>query len=90
MSGPAIRVGDPGAHAGVVTSGATTVTIAGLPAARVSDAHSEPPPAAGHGPQVIATGSATVLIEGLPAARQGDTLACGAILIATQATVVIG
>lgn len=90
MSKPAIRVGDPGAHAGTVTSGARTVTIGGLAAARVTDPHSEPPPLAAHGPQVIATGSATVFIESLQAARQGDTLGCGANLIPTQFTVQIG
>lgn len=90
MSKPAIRVGDLGAHAGAVTSGATTVTIGGLAAARIGDPHSEPPPLAAHGPQVIATGSSTVLIEGRPAARQGDTLGCGASLIPTQFTVMIG
>ena len=90
MSFPALRVGDPGAHGGTVSSGAATVTVAGLPAARLGDAHSEPPPIAAHGPQVIARGSATVFIEGQPAARQGDLLGCGAALSATQATVLIG
>ncbi|WP_043800915.1 PAAR domain-containing protein [Deinococcus gobiensis] len=90
MSFPALRVGDPGAHGGAVSAGAATVTVAGLPAARVGDPHSEPPPLAAHGPQVIARGSATVFIEGRPAAREGDLLGCGAVLSATQATVLIG
>ena len=74
----------------MVTSGATTVLIAGQPAARIGDSHSEPPPLTAHGPQVVATGAATVLIEGRPASRTGDTLACGATLTATQSTVLIG
>ncbi|EYB69278.1 hypothetical protein DEIPH_ctg009orf0018 [Deinococcus phoenicis] len=90
MAEPGIRVGDPGAHSGVVSAGASTVTLVGLPAARLGDPHSEPPPLVAHGPQVIATGSATVFIEGCPAVRQGDTLGCGAVLSATQFTVLIG
>ncbi|WP_345468272.1 PAAR domain-containing protein [Deinococcus carri] len=90
MAEPALRVGDPGAHGGTVTAGAATVTIVGVPAARLGDPHSEPPPLVAHGPQVIATGSATVFIEGRPAARQGDTLGCGAALLPTQFTVLIG
>lgn len=85
-------MGDLGAHTGAVISGASTVLIGGIPAARQGDPHSEPPPTAPtfHGPQVIATGSATVLIEGQPAARLGDMLGCGAALIPSQTSVVIG
>jgi len=86
MSQPAIRLGDPGTHGGATATGAATVLIGGLPAARVSDAHPEP----FHGPQVIATGATTVLIEGLPAARAADLVSCGAALVPTQTTVLIG
>lgn len=86
MAQAAIRVGDPGTHGGVTTTGAPTVLIGGLPAARVSDPHVEP----SHGAQVIVGGSATVLIGGLQAARAGDLVSCSAVLIATQATVLIG
>lgn len=86
MSRSAIRLSDPGTHAGVTTTGAATVLIIGLPAARTTDIHSEPY----HGPQVIVGGSVTVLIEGRPAARAGDLVSCKAQLIAGQATVLIG
>lgn len=86
MSQPAIRIGDPGTHSGVTSTGAATVLIGGQPAARTSDAH----PESLHGAQVIVGGAATVLIEGLPAARAGDLVSCGAVLVATQTTVLIG
>ena len=86
MSKPAARLSDPGTHAGVTTTGAATVLIVGLPAARLADTHAEP----FHGPQVIVGGSATVLIEGRPAARAGDKVSCAALLLPGQATVLIG
>ncbi|WP_407571467.1 PAAR domain-containing protein [Deinococcus altitudinis] len=86
MSQPAIRLGDAGTHGGVTTTGAATVLIGGLPAARIGDAHPEPV----HGPQVIVTGAATVLIEGRPAARAADLVGCSAALVPTQTTVLIG
>lgn len=89
MSQPAIRLGDPGTHGGATATGAATVLIGGIPAARVGDAHPEPPFPA-HGPQVIATGASTVLIEGMPAARAADLVSCGAALVPTQTTVLIG
>ncbi len=86
MSQPAARLSDPGTHAGVTTTGAATVLIVGLPAARTADAHPEP----FHGPQVIVGGSGTVMIEGKPAARAGDMVSCAAQLLPGQFTVLIG
>ena len=63
---------------GSIVSGAATVFINGIPAARVTDVntcskkgHSSPPPP-------VAAGSQIVFIENLPAARKGDKIACGA------------
>ncbi len=58
-----------------ILSGSPTVTIGGMPAARVTD-ETEPcdlPSCIPGGPGVIAKGSATVTINGLPAARLFDT-----------------
>jgi uncharacterized Zn-binding protein involved in type VI secretion len=86
MAQPAIRLKDPGTHGGVMTTGAATVMIGGFPAARRNDVHAEPV----HGPQTVLIGSPTVLIEGQQAARANDPVSCGAQLIATQMTVLIG
>ncbi|MDD9246424.1 type VI secretion system PAAR protein [Enterobacter soli] len=74
----------------VITAGSPTVSIDGLPAARLGDPltpHAKPlhPP---H-PRKIATGSATVFIDGLPAARTGDAIDCGGVVIGSG-TVNIG
>lgn len=90
---PAARVGDSTGHPGVITGpGATTVMIAGQPAARVGDMHScsFPPPAGPHPPTPIVQGSSTVLIGGQPAARLGDTAGCGAVIVMGAPTVLIG
>lgn len=71
-----------GAPAPIVPPGASTVLIAGLPAARMSD---------GCGVDVILMGSLTVLIGGLPAARIGDPTVGGGVVTAVGApTVMIG
>lgn len=60
-----------------ILSGSPTVTIGGMPAARVTD-ETEPcdlPACIPGGPGVIVKGSATVNINGLPAARLFDTTA---------------
>ncbi len=60
-----------------ILSGSPTVTIGGMPAARVTD-ETEPcdiPACVPGGPGVIVKGSATVTINGLPAARLFDTTA---------------
>ena len=66
---PIPHVGGP-----IVGSGAPTVLIAGLPAARVGDMLVCVGP-----PDSIITGSATVMICGMPAARIGDKTAHGGI-----------
>jgi uncharacterized Zn-binding protein involved in type VI secretion len=43
-----------------------------------------------HGPNPIVGGSATVFVESARQARHGDPTACGALLIATQSTVMVG
>ncbi|MDZ3992510.1 PAAR domain-containing protein [Pseudomonas sp. Teo4] len=58
---------------GVVTSGASSASVNGIPIARVGDSIS-----CG---AVIETGSAITLIEGRAAAREGDTTSHGGTLI---------
>jgi uncharacterized Zn-binding protein involved in type VI secretion len=65
--------------------GASTVMIAGVPAARVGDSCVCVGP-----PDTIAMGSATVMIGGAPAARMGDTTAHGGSIVAGSPTVLIG
>lgn len=65
-----------------ITSGSSTVTFDGIPAARMGDPlapHSKPkhPP---HG-RTIAAGSGKVMIDGKPAARAGDAVSCGGVLL---------
>jgi uncharacterized Zn-binding protein involved in type VI secretion len=84
----AVRQGDASSHGGTVLSGASKVTIAGAPAARVGDSHSCP--LRGHGTRPIASGSGKVTIQGARAARTGDVTGCGASLIAGQSKVSIG
>lgn len=78
MKQPAARLTDTTAHGGVITTGAATVRIGGLSAARLNDLHTCPM-VTGVVPHVggpIAMGNTTVLIEGLPAARVGDAVIC--------------
>ncbi|OXE98510.1 type VI secretion protein [Flavobacterium piscis] len=77
---PIPHVGGP-----IVGPGASTVLIAGLPAARVGDmlVCVEPPDS-------IITGSATVMICGIPAARIGDKTAHGGTIIIGAFNVIIG
>lgn len=66
----------------IIPPGATTVLIAGLPAARMGDTC---------GADAIIKGSATVLIGGLPAARIADPTVAGGIVMPPGAlTVLIG
>jgi uncharacterized Zn-binding protein involved in type VI secretion len=69
----------------IVSPGAPTVLIGGLPAARVGDIVTCVGP-----PDSIAQGSATVLIGGQPAARMGDETAHGGVIILGDFTVLIG
>lgn len=77
---PIPHVGGP-----VVGPGASTVLIAGLPAARVTDTLVCVGP-----PDVIANGSSSVLIEGLPAAYLGSQTEHGGSIVMGNPTVLIG
>jgi len=77
---PIPHVGGP-----IVGPGASTVLIAGLPAARVGDMLVCVGP-----PDSIITGSATVMICGIPAARIGDKTAHGGTIIIGAFNVIIG
>lgn len=70
---------------GPVTSGAPTVLIGFMPAARVSDVLVCVGP-----PDVITKGSLTVKIVGMPAARIGDMTAHGGVITVGCPTVIIG
>jgi uncharacterized Zn-binding protein involved in type VI secretion len=77
-----IVVGDAHSHGGQVVSGAPNSRIAGKAIARLGDAAV----CAIHGPTVIAEASGRATYDGKPAAMDGDHLACGARLIASQST----
>ena len=97
MGSPAARITDmhvcpminPGGvpHVGgpILPSGAPTVLIAGMPAARVGDTCTCVGP-----PDTIASGSGTVMIGGMPAARMGDSTAHGGTIVVGAPTVLIG
>ena len=90
---PAARVGDQTGHPGVAAGpGATTVLIAGMPAAIVGDTHvcMMPPTAGPHPPAPFLDGSTTVLIGGRPALRMTDQSSCGAPIVTGAETVIIG
>ncbi|TVQ36083.1 MAG: type VI secretion protein [Geminicoccaceae bacterium] len=70
---------------GPIVTGAATVLIGGLPAARVTDSCTCVGPT-----DTIVAGSATVLIEQLPAARIGDATAHGGNIVMGLPTVLIG
>lgn len=70
---------------GPVLTGAPTVLIGGMPAARLGDSCTCVGPL-----DTIAKGSATVLIAGQPAARMGDTTAHGGSITLGCPTVLIG
>jgi uncharacterized Zn-binding protein involved in type VI secretion len=77
-----ILVGDPISHGGEVIEGGPFSGVRGRRIARVGDQVS----CRKHGKTSITTGDPHVLIDGRPAARHGDECACGATLIAKQAT----
>jgi uncharacterized Zn-binding protein involved in type VI secretion len=90
---PAVRVGDPTVHGGVVTGpGVPTVLIGGQPAAVAGDMHTCPiPPNTGHlTVSPFPSGSSKVLIGGRPALRVGDSAICGASAPAGFPTVIVG
>lgn len=76
---PIPHVGGP-----IVSPGAPTVLIGGLPAARVSDMAVCVGP-----PDTVIKGSPSVLIGGLPAARMGDSTAHGGVIVLGCFTVLI-
>lgn len=77
---PIPHVGGP-----ILTPGAPTVIIAGLPAATVTSMCMCVGP-----PSTVIKGSATVLLSGLPAARMGDNTAHGGAIVTGAPTVLIG
>ena len=90
---PAARVGDPTGHPGVIAEpNASTVLMAGQPAAIVDDLHTcaMPPLAGPHPPSPFPMGSTTVLIGGRPALRMGDVSGCGAPIVMGAPTVIVG
>ena len=70
---------------GPVVTGAPTVMVSGMPAARIGDKLICAGPA-----DVILTGSASVLIAGAPAARIGDKTVHGGVIVTGAPTVLIG
>lgn len=80
MTRPFIVVGDTHTHGGKVTVGAPTSQTNEKAIARVGD----PAQCEIHGSTTIATGDPNVRVQGRSAARDGDKLACGATLIASQ------
>jgi len=81
---PLVTVLVPHVGGPIVSPGAPTVLIDGLPAARVGDMCVCVGP-----PDVVALGSFTVLIEGQPAARMGDMTAHGGVIVMGSPTVLI-
>lgn len=80
LTGTVPHVGGP-----VMPPGCPTVTIGGMPAARVGDMCTCTGP-----PDTIAAGSATVTIGGMAAARMGDSTSHGGSIVLGCATVMIG
>lgn len=70
---------------GPIITGAFTVIVAGMPAARISDTAICVGP-----PDVIVSGSSSVVIAGMPAARIGDKTAHGGVIVTGAPTVMIG
>jgi uncharacterized Zn-binding protein involved in type VI secretion len=86
----AARLGDSTNHGGAIAGpGVATVLIENMPAAAAMDMHvcTIPQP---HPPSTFSVGSATVLIGGRQALRMGDVAGCGAQIITSAGTVVIG
>lgn len=83
MTGNFIVVGDRHSHGGVLTQGCDRADIDGRAIVRLGDIAICPL----HGPTFVATASSRVEFYGADAACPGDTLACGAQLIASQTRV---
>ncbi len=67
------RVAQSSGSPGVITEGASGVSVGGAPAARAGDRTSEGSP--------VANGSSNVFINGRPAVTIGDNTACGGIVV---------
>jgi uncharacterized Zn-binding protein involved in type VI secretion len=80
VTGVVPHVGGP-----ILSPGAPTVLIGGLPAARATDLATCTGP-----PDTLLPGSATVLIGGMPAARMGDSTSHGGVIVLGCPTVLIG
>ncbi len=80
MSGRYIIVGDSHSHGGILDMGCPYATIEGRAIVRQGDKASCPL----HGETYVATASARTSYYGAVAACEGDELACGARLIASQ------
>ncbi|MFA1263955.1 PAAR domain-containing protein [Xanthomonas axonopodis pv. fascicularis] len=80
VTGVVPHVGGP-----IISPGAPTVLIGGLPAARLGDMAVCVGP-----PDSIVAGAPTVLIAGQPAARLGDSTAHGGVITLGCFTVLIG
>lgn len=82
MAAPLIVIGDKTSHGGTVIEASGFTSTGEVAIARVGDKVSCPKK--GHGVCAIVSGDPTLIIDGKPAAREGDTTACGAVLIAGQ------
>lgn len=82
MARPVILKGDMTSHGGCVITASDVSLCDGRGIARVGDQVTCP--VKGHGVNQIVTGDVTASIDGHPVARDGDSTACGAILIASQ------
>lgn len=80
VTGVVPHVGGP-----IVSPGAPTVLICGLPAATLGSMATCVGP-----PDTVVKGSATVLLAGQPAARMGDSCSHGGTIVAGAPTVLIG
>ena len=77
---PAVaRIGDTGAHGGVIITGASKTTANGIPVARVGDLYDCPIP--GHGINPIVTGADGTSVEGSTIAYVGSKTACGDTIV---------
>jgi len=83
-----VRLGDSSSHGGTVITASSRVRVGGVLVARAGDLHSCPVP--GHGITAITTGAARCNVEGSSVARDGDVVGCGAVLLASQARMIVG
>ncbi len=86
MSKPLIRLGDKTTHGGVVIEASQKTDIGSIPVSRVGDKVTCPRCSPGIFP--IVTGDSTLIIDDRAVARDGDSIACGAVLIASQQTTI--